>query len=287
MANPDRLQRGYGMRSSCVRASLFCSVLIVAAGLPARGFQSRQVPTAEPERPGASQLFASTCASCHGLDGRGSERAPDIADTRRVQRLSDTEIAGIVREGIPGTGMPAFHALGDLQVREIVAYLRTLQGQTRQLKLPGDPSRGRRVFFGKAGCSSCHMVTGEGGFLASDLSGYGSTHSIAETRAAIVRPSGGRQTRRATAITSSGEKLVGRVRNEDNFSVQLQTSDGVFHFLRKSDLQSLEYNAEPIMPADYGSTLSANELNDLISFLMHSANRGEAGIARQSSEEEQ
>jgi len=34
------------------------------------------------------QTFAASCASCHGLDGRGSERAPDIADRPDVRELS-------------------------------------------------------------------------------------------------------------------------------------------------------------------------------------------------------
>ena len=71
---------------------------------------------------------------------------------------------------------------------------------------------------------------------------------------------------RATA--RSGEKYTGRVRNEDNFSLQLQTLDGMFHFLAKSEIETLEYSAQPLMPSDYGSTLSPDELNDVVSYLM-------------------
>ena len=35
---------------------------------------------------------------------------------------------------------------------------------------PAIASRGETLFFGKAGCSGCHMVAGQGGFIASDLS---------------------------------------------------------------------------------------------------------------------
>src|ERR1700756_3164662 len=57
------------------------------------------------------QTFASTCAGCHGLDGRGGERAPSIAERARVQRFSDAQISHIIENGVPGTGMPAFHSL--------------------------------------------------------------------------------------------------------------------------------------------------------------------------------
>ena len=87
------------------------------------------------------------------------------------------------------------------------------------------------------------------------------------------------------AVTRAGEKLTGVARNEDNFSVQLQTLDGAFHFLMKSELQSLESQPQPLMPSDYGSTLSRAELNDLISFLMQTA-RGSKPAAPKPIEEE-
>jgi hypothetical protein len=65
--------------------------------------------------------------------------------------------------------------------------------------------------------------------------------------------------------------LTGIARNEDNFSLQLQTKDGAFHFLEKSSLRALEHRPEPVMPSDYATRLSAQEINDLISYLMSEA----------------
>jgi cytochrome c oxidase cbb3-type subunit 3 len=218
------------------------------------------------------QTFAATCAGCHGLDGRGGERAPNIAENPKVQQLSDTQIAHIIENGVPGTGMPAFHSLEGSNVNAVVAYLRTLQGTKRPLKLPGDPVRGETIFFAKAGCSGCHMVAGKGGFMASDLSGYARTHAVDQVRSAVTTPSGDQQSRLVTARIRGGGEVVGRIRNEDNFSVQLQTLDGAFHFVTKSDLESLQYASQTLMPSDYGSTLSPAELNDVISYLMRAAN---------------
>jgi cytochrome c oxidase cbb3-type subunit 3 len=64
------------------------------------------------------------------------------------------------------------------------------------------------------------------------------------------------------------------LRNEDNFSVQLQTLDGAFHLLTKAELQSLVRSSEPLMTSDYGSTLRPNEIDDLISFLVFAARGG-------------
>lgn len=213
------------------------------------------------------QLFSSTCSACHGLDGRGGERAPNIAGPS-VQRLSDAQVSHIIENGILGTAMPAFRSLQNSDIQAVVTYLRTLQGTKTAVKLPGDAHRGREMFFGKAGCSGCHMAAGAGGFMASDLSGYAATHSAEQTRNAILHSvaDSGWHAQIASVTTHSGEKYTGRIRNEDNFSLQLQALDGTFHFVAKSDLA--EYSAQPLIHSDYGSVLSQDEMNDLLSFLM-------------------
>jgi len=232
------------------------------------------------------QTFTSTCAGCHGLDGRGGERAPNIAERVKVQRLSDAQISQIIQNGVPGTGMPPFHSLSISDVKELVIYLRMLQGGKSTLKLPGNPNRGEALFSGKAGCSGCHMVAGRGGFIASDLSAYAGTHTVEQMQNAIASPalSGERQVRMVTATLRSSEKIAGRIRNEDNFSVQLQTLDGAFRSLARSELERLEYDSQPLMPSDYSSTLSASELNDVISYLMRVA--GGPGTDTKSGESE-
>ena len=162
--------------------------------------------------------------------------------------------------------MPAFHLLQSSQITAIIAYLHTLQGANNAIALPGDPGRGKIIFLGKAGCSRCHMVAGEGGFVASDLSEYARAHEVDKIRSAIITPTP--SSKLVTATVRGGEKVVGRVRNEDNFSLQLQTLDGAFHFLSKSDIEALESNSQALMPSDYASTLSPAELNDVVSYLM-------------------
>jgi cytochrome c oxidase cbb3-type subunit III len=230
--------------------------------------QKRQTSSKSDSTQG-KRVFTSTCAQCHGLDGKGSERAPNIADRPTVQRLSDVQISHIIEDGVPGTGMPAFHSLESAQIHAIVAYLRTLQGKNKTVAVPGSPAQGKTVFFGKAGCSECHIVTGEGGFIASDLSDYSRSHNVDQIRSAIVDPAGnGRQVRLVTVVLAGGEKYVGRVRDEDNFSLQLQTLDGTFHFLSKSDIDKMEPDSKSLMPSDYVSKLSTNELNDIVSYLI-------------------
>jgi putative heme-binding domain-containing protein len=230
--------------------------------------------------PSGQQVFASACASCHGLDGRGGERAPNIAQAAAVQRLSDQELTRIVTEGVPGTGMPAFHSLGSSGISAVVKYLRVLQGRGQPSALPGVAQRGETLFFGGAGCSSCHMVAGRGGFLASDLSGYGKTHSADEMREAILKPGRDSALRAKNAVvtTNDGKRLEGIVRNEDNFSIQLQSQDGTYHFIDKSDAKSVEYDPTPVMP-NYEATLSHSDLNDIVSYLVTAARNSKTETA--------
>jgi cytochrome c oxidase cbb3-type subunit III len=257
-----------------------------ALGARAQTQQNSPQKNVRPVSTRGKQTFGSICANCHGLDGRGAERAPNIAENPKLQRLSDSQISHIIENGIPGTGMPAFHSLEATDVKAVVTYLRTLQGAKGTVKLPGDPVRGEAIFVGNAGCSSCHMIAGNGGFIASDLSGYARTHTVEQVRTAITAPAqgGNRQARLVTATIRGGEKVVGRIRNEDNFSLQLQTLDGTFHFVTKSDLEALEYNSQPLMPSDYGSTLNRDELNDLVSYLIKVAAASASGNPKKADE---
>ncbi len=166
--------------------------------------------------------------------------------------------------------MPAFHSLTATQVRSLVSYVRLLQGKTENRALPGNPERGKEIYFSKGECSNCHSIAGQGGFLGPDLTTYGSTSADTVILQAILNPNRivppGYKS--AIATTPDGARIEGIVRNEDNFSVQLQTQDGAFHLLQKSDLQDLEYRNQSIMPTNYGERLNRAELDDLVSYLM-------------------
>jgi cytochrome c oxidase cbb3-type subunit 3 len=232
-------------------------------------------PPAATSPSGGQQAFESTCAPCHGLDGRGGERAPDIATRPEVTRLSDQGLLKVLREGIPEKGMPPFAALGSAKLSALLSYVRSLQGKGTETPVAGNTGRGKELFWGKAGCSDCHMVNGAGGFLGPDLSNYGENHSVTEIRAAIVKPeiSAGTRGHVAEVTAKDGQSYSGLVRNEDNFSLQLQSLEGTYHLFLKSDLAAITYRPESLMPADYGSKLSRAELDAVAAYLASIARR--------------
>ena len=219
----------------------------------------------------AARTFNSNCAGCHGLDGHGSDKGANIAGSDKVRHLSDAQVSAIISNGVAGTGMPAFHNLSVRQIGSLVSYLRSLQGKLDARKPPGDARHGKEIFFGKGECSTCHTISGEGGFLGPDLSAYGSATSAKAIRDEIVRaqrnvPAGYRP---AALTTRDGDRLEGIIRNEDNFSLQLQTKDGNYHFFEKSELRTVQPLDQSLMPTNYSQRLSPDELNDLVSYLMN------------------
>ena len=76
-------------------------------------------------------VFQRRCVSCHGVAGRGDAmgdglpRPPDFAAPDWQSSRSDAQLMISIREG-KGSAMPAFgDKLGDAQVRELIAYVRS------------------------------------------------------------------------------------------------------------------------------------------------------------------
>jgi cytochrome c oxidase cbb3-type subunit 3 len=268
-----RLSRCFALvLSAALCAAAFASNL---AFMPPRLAEAQSTPPVPSESVAAGKrIFATTCAGCHGLDGRGGERGPNIATRGEVRRLSDADISSVIEDGSPSKKMPGFgRSLNDAKIHAIIVYVRSLQGTQTTAVLPGNPEAGKSLFFAKAGCTECHVVEGAGGFLGRDLTVYAAGRPASEVREAITNPNKNLEPRDRAVIvvTRDGENLTGLARNEDNFSLQLQTPDGAIHLFLKSDLERVEHRPESLMPADYGSKLSARELNDLVSFLLRTA----------------
>lgn len=246
--------------------AIACATLGLAAQSPAAAQNSAGNATA------GKALFQGHCSACHGIDGRGGE-APNIATNPEVQAFSDAQIEKIVTGGLPG-GMPAFGAqLGASQIRDIVAYLRVLQGHASSAGAAaapvGNAAAGRALFFGSADCSTCHMVGGKGGFIGPDLSGV--PLDANGIRQAIVQPRSGPGSSWVTAHLKDGQTVTGAARNEDNFSIQLQDRSGAFHLLNKANIRQISRSSQPIMPSDYGTRLTATQLDDLVAFVAQQA----------------
>jgi alcohol dehydrogenase (cytochrome c) len=100
----------------------------LAATLPHRA-QAVRV-TAGQSVTDAATVFAAQCATCHGADGRGAERGPDIVTSVSAQRRPVEEIARIVRDGIPSGGMPPARLDAD-RIGALASHVRSLADAAR------------------------------------------------------------------------------------------------------------------------------------------------------------
>jgi alcohol dehydrogenase (cytochrome c) len=119
----------------CSRISgtvVFFSQLLFAATLFAQGSQASSADH-------GAQQFVATCAGCHGLDGAGSAKGASII-VPRVIALSDADLVRIVRDGVPGKGMPGSQ-LANQEIQGVVRYLRTLQQAAAASPDPGIPAK--------------------------------------------------------------------------------------------------------------------------------------------------
>jgi putative heme-binding domain-containing protein len=221
-----------------------------------------------PNQTKGKSIFEGKCATCHGLDGRGGEHAPDIVRRAAVKALSNEALLDLIHEGITEAGMPGFPSLADEDAQALVAYLRLLQGRSSANPATGDPARGHDLFFGKAGCSSCHQIGRWDQFVARDLAGFARDHPADEIRDAILRPEGG-PVETVTAVAQDGRKFSGTIRNEDNASLELQGGDGQYYLLMKSSLVKVQRQIGDPMPVNYGQRLTGSELDDLVSYILH------------------
>jgi mono/diheme cytochrome c family protein len=128
------------------------------------------------------EAYVLYCAACHGEEGRGdgpaaaglASRPTNFTDGRLMNRVPDDFLANVIVSGAAAEGlaptMPAFgRLLSDTQVRQLVAFIRSLAepafepGMARPIvSVPGAPVQ--PIFFShlihagkyQVGCEYCH-----------------------------------------------------------------------------------------------------------------------------------
>src|SRR5262247_3258971 len=223
--------------------------------------------------------FEARCAACHGADGKGGERGPDIISSERARRRSANDLSELIRKGIPAAGMPAFQLPGR-ELQELVAFVRSLSAPAIESAAPGDVAAGATFFFGKGNCSSCHMVKGRGGLLGPDLSELAAERTLPEIEQSLRSP-GARITPGFSLVSArlrDGRAVRGFVRNESNYDLQLQSLDGKLHLLRRQEVAELIRETTSLMPELKANEEEARNLLAYLSRLSGVASVGEGSI---------
>jgi mono/diheme cytochrome c family protein len=72
------------------------------------------------------KLFKHHCAACHGADGSGKEKAPDL-HSLVIHSASPGALFWFLKNGDLKKGMPAWSRLPDQQIWQLVTFLQTLR----------------------------------------------------------------------------------------------------------------------------------------------------------------
>ncbi|PYS31578.1 MAG: hypothetical protein DMG11_00890 [Acidobacteria bacterium] len=207
-----------------------------------------------------SGVYAMRCASCHGMDAKGTPAGSDLSALWTAGGKDQTLFPSI-RRGFPNTLKP--HSFGpDKDIWAILAYLRTLDSGTSTIE----------------NRSVCHQVNGSGGRLGPDLSQPVSrrsrpvlAHKIRHASSYIMSVNAGgfviESYQPVTLVTRAGQRIRGVKKNEDAFSVQIMDTQERLQGYPKVNLRELVNEETSLMP-DFGpDRLSDRDLDDLLAYL--------------------
>ncbi len=245
-----------------------CFVCLLAAQRPPERKDEVENPLAgKPEAIEAGKkLFTGACAACHGASGEGG-RGPKLTE-RRGRRSGDEQMFQTIQKGVAGSDMPPFN-LPEENIWELVAYVRSLSAPAFETNVPGDAEAGSAVFYGKGGCTSCHMIRGRGEYLGPDLSNIGMARAYRQLKESLLEPSARLASgfQRVTVTTGDGRKIEGVAKNHTNYSIQVLDAKGELHLLEMKDLREVVFHTRSLMPEDYGKRLTPAEVDNVLAFL--------------------
>ena len=223
------------------------------------------------------KLFTGLCVTCHGFDGAGGA-GPPLNRPRLLSAPDDASLRNIIAEGIPNRGMPRVRRVTDDEMRQLVAYVRSI-GKSARHRARGDAARGGQL-YAKLGCVSCHIISGNGGSLGPELTNIGWIRGADYLRQAVLEPAarlpqgnlpiparGYNEYLPVTVVLRDGAEVRGIRLNEDVFTIQIRDTTGKFHSVRKSDAAVVRKETGSSLMPSYANRLAAGEIDDLVAYL--------------------
>jgi len=133
------------------------------------------------------QIYAQSCALCHGGDGRGTDLGRNMyppamdLNSPHVQHWADADLFWIIQNGVRLTGMPSWKlSISETDTWRLVLFLHSLPRVNAESSAAAPPavapaqSKAELIAYGKIlyrqeGCFMCHQLAGEGGKVGPDL----------------------------------------------------------------------------------------------------------------------
>lgn len=174
-----------------------------------RGYVFSEEPRSSGER-----VYDTYCIGCHGADGLGEGEAAAFLNPKPRNFVngdykffhfneigplpSDQSLQITVRNGLPGSAMPAFALLSDQEIKDVTTYIKSLreggwvepapiQAAAGPVPIVGETGE---ALFTAAGCNACHQLDALGaiGGVGPNLSAVGSRLAVEQIIQSILEP---------------------------------------------------------------------------------------------------
>jgi len=241
-------------------------------GIPVpNGYAAFPVVPAMVER--GKALFASSCASCHAMDIRGTSNGPNLR--RSVFALNDTgngKLVGLeIRENL--AHKDAFLNMSDTDAANIAHFLLSFPPMRQggaEIAVPakfevGNAAAGRTYFT--ANCASCHAVTAGAASSATNLSGIGAR--VADPKTLQQTWLGPRTTLPTTATVTmkDGTTVQGPATAATEFTLTL-TVNGAPRVINRKDTSKIEMNYPLMGHSRLLRTITDTNIHDVTGYLV-------------------
>ena len=243
------------------------------AARPAAAVQPQTARPAATSRQG-EDLFSMTCSVCHGKAGTGS-----IGPALRGPKFTRDYVATVVRAGRPGTMMSSFvSSFTAAEITAISTYVASLQVPSGPAPdgLRGDAARGEEVFFAKVvyACGNCHTFNSRGGKVGPDLGVKARSLTPRDLFQRIVvvphrEPEAKYSTVRLTTKAMVIEGIPSGETTDLVYFYDTSTLPPLLRRIPKTDIVRQERRDNSVMPNDYASKLTLQQLLDVVAFLKY------------------
>ncbi len=139
------------------------------------------------------------------------------------------------------------------------------------LSLPGDPARGKQIFFATAGvsCKNCHRIQQDGTELGPELTAIGKKLTRAQLLESILEPSKLIDPKYVTylAETDDGRILTGLLVTKDANEVVLKDAQDKVIRIPSKQIEQLVPQRQSLMPDLLLRDMTAQQVADLLAYL--------------------
>jgi putative heme-binding domain-containing protein len=267
-AKPSRYSKAIIM--SLIRAGFavhcFTCLALFAIGLLVGPLSAQRREPDPHDVQAGSTRYNSICASCHGQDG-DQVAGVDLGHGVFRRATTDQELVNIIRNGIPGTGMPA-NRMSESAASAVATYLHAMAQDASRNTSKGDAVRGKEL-YARSGCPECHRIGNNGGRLGPDLTDIGGLRRSVELERSILEPSAdiAPPNRLVKIVTRAGSQVEGKLLNQDAFVVLLMDRNEKLRSFDRATLASVSIETKQSIMPSYKGKYTDRELADVVSYL--------------------